>query len=414
MAGLGDNLARLARLRQALEAAVGSDAAGQSGIGGTAASALQPIAEFGSNPGDLRMFQYVPATLPQRPALMVCLHGCTQTAASYDLGSGWSEQAERRGFVAIFPEQQKRNNPQNCFNWFSADDTRRDAGEVLSIRQMIDHAVAAHGVDRRRIFVVGLSAGAAMASSLLAAYPEVFAAGAIVAGLPHGSADNLSEALTAMARSRQQSPRQWGDAVRQASPHSGSRPRVAIWHGTADSVVNAANAETGFLQAIDVHGLASAPASDITSGSHRVRIWRDGQKRAVVEAHTIEGMGHGVALASEGADRCGQAGAYSFDVGISSTARILDFFGITSEGREMADASILDAGAASAALSNQQKSGASQAGSPDLRGPIFDMLQETGVLNATATGRRRFPPLSRDVHRIIDAALRTAGLTRKK
>ena len=415
MTGLGDNLARLAKLRRALETAVGNDAAGRPGeSGGDGAAVLQPVAEFGSNPGDLRMFQYVPAALPAQPALLVCLHGCTQTAASYDAGSGWSEQAERCGFVAVFPEQQKRNNAHACFNWFSPEDTRRDAGEALSIRQMIDYAVAAHGIDSKRIFVVGLSAGGAMASSLLAVYPDVFAAGAILAGVPHGGAASLSEALTAMARGRELSSRQWGDAVRHASPHEGPRPRVAIWHGTADAVVHPANAEAGIAQAIDVHELDPAPASDISTGAHRTRIWRNGDKRdpgrAIVEVHTVEGMGHGVALASEGADRCGQPSAYHFDVGISSTARILDFFGITPDGRDTADASIR----AAAARSTQKAAGAPKSGGPDLHGPVFDMLRETGVLNATATGRRRFPPLSQEVHRIIDAALRTAGLTRKK
>ena len=359
------------------------------------------------------MFDYVPAGLPENPALVVCLHGCTQTAASYDQGSGWSEQAERCGYIAVFPEQQKQNNAHNCFNWFTPEDTRRDAGEALSIRQMIDHAVAAHGVDRERIFVAGLSAGGAMASSLLAAYPELFAAGAVLAGLPHGSAGNLSEALTAMARGRQLPARQWGDAVRRGSRHQGPWPRVAIWHGVADRIVAPANAETSILQAVDLHGQASAPASDITSGPHRVRIWRDGQKRAVIEVHTVEGMGHGVALALDGADRCGEAGAYHFDVGISSTSSILDFFGITSEGRETAEASILDASAAAAKRSSPRKPGTATSGADELHGSVFGILRETGFLNSTATGRRRFPPLSPDVHRIIDAALRAAGLIRK-
>ncbi len=155
--------------------------------------------DFGSNPGNLRMLSYVPQGLPKGRPLVIALHGCTQTAAVYDYGSGWSNLADRHGFAVLFPEQQRANNPNNCFNWFLASDTRRDQGEALSIRQMIECLIQDYGVDRSRIFVVGLSAGGAMAAAMLAAYPDVFAGGAIIAGLPHGAATNVQEAFEAMA-----------------------------------------------------------------------------------------------------------------------------------------------------------------------------------------------------------------------
>ena len=161
----------------------------------TSQSSLREIDEFGSDPGRLRMFLRVPAKLPSRPSLVVGLHGCGQTAASYDEGAGWSVLAEKYGFVALFPQQRTSNNMNGCFNWFGVEDTQRDAGEAHSIRQMIDQAITAHGIDPDKIFVVGLSAGGSMTSSLLASYPELFAAGAIVAGLPHGSAGNLFDAM---------------------------------------------------------------------------------------------------------------------------------------------------------------------------------------------------------------------------
>ena len=85
---------------------------------------------------------------PAAPALVVVLHGCTQSAASYDLGAGWSTLAERYGFVLLLPEQTQANNPKTCFNWFLPGDTARDRGEALSIRQMIEKTIGAHGVDR--------------------------------------------------------------------------------------------------------------------------------------------------------------------------------------------------------------------------------------------------------------------------
>ena len=82
------------------------------------ANRLREIRAFGSNPGALRMFSYLPPHLSAESALVVVLHGCTQTAASYDLGAGWSTLADRYGFALLLPEQQRSNNPNGCFNWF--------------------------------------------------------------------------------------------------------------------------------------------------------------------------------------------------------------------------------------------------------------------------------------------------------
>jgi poly(hydroxyalkanoate) depolymerase family esterase len=105
------------------------------------------------------------------------------------------------------------NNQNACFNWFEPDDTSRDRGEALSIRQMID-AVERYSVDRSRVYVVGLSAGGAMAAAMLAAYPERFAGGAIVAGVPYGCADSISKALQCMNPGIDQSPAEWRRRVR--------------------------------------------------------------------------------------------------------------------------------------------------------------------------------------------------------
>src|SRR5579864_8760872 len=179
-------------------------------------SPLIEITGFGSNPGDLRMLSFVPAKLQHAPALVVVLHGCVQTAAGYDLGAGWSTLAERYGFALLMPEQQRANNPQGCFNWFNPEDVTRDRGEAHSIRQMIARMVGDHGIDKHRIFVTGLSAGGAMTSVMLATYPDVFAAGAVIAGLPYGVASNVREAMNGMLRSPSRSADGLGDLVRNA------------------------------------------------------------------------------------------------------------------------------------------------------------------------------------------------------
>src|SRR6185312_13986051 len=107
----------------------------------------------------------------------------------------------RYGFALLLPEQQRTNNPNGCFNWFLPEHSRRDQGEALSIRQMIAKSVRDFGIDRQRIFVTGLSAGGAMTSIMLACYPDVFAGGAIIAGLPYGAATNVQQAFESMYRS---------------------------------------------------------------------------------------------------------------------------------------------------------------------------------------------------------------------
>src|ERR1700704_2497084 len=173
-----------------------SKLSGFNGLGayGRSPAVPSPLVEtghFGTNPGALRMFAFVPEHLQRAPALVVVLHGCGQTAAGYDLGAGWSTLAKRYGFALLMPEQQPANNANGCFNWFNPEDTARDRGEAGSIRQMIARMAGDHKINRRRIFVTGLSAGGAMTTVMLATYPEVFAGGAVIAGLPYGVATNV-------------------------------------------------------------------------------------------------------------------------------------------------------------------------------------------------------------------------------
>src|SRR5882762_5203707 len=193
-------------------------------------SPLKEMHSAGSNPGNLRMFAYVPASLADSPALVVVLHGCTQTAAGYNHGAGWSTLADRYGFALLMPEQQRSNNPNGCFNWFLPEHTQRDRGEAASIRQMVETMVREKGIDPRRVFITGLSAGGAMTSVMLACYPDVFAGGAIIAGLPYGAATNVQQAFESMFQSPARSAREWGDLVRGAAPHDGPWPRVSVWH----------------------------------------------------------------------------------------------------------------------------------------------------------------------------------------
>nr|VFK28254.1 MAG: esterase, PHB depolymerase family [Candidatus Kentron sp. MB]VFK32550.1 MAG: esterase, PHB depolymerase family [Candidatus Kentron sp. MB]VFK75974.1 MAG: esterase, PHB depolymerase family [Candidatus Kentron sp. MB] len=292
-------------------------------------SRLKEVTEFGSNPGNLRMFTYVPDNLPTAAPLVVALHGCTQTAAAYDEGTGWSQLADRFGFSLVFPQQHWSNNPLRCFNWFRSEDTTRDSGESLSIRQMVETLIRDHGLDKRRVYVTGLSSGAAMTSVMLATYPDLFAGGAIVAGVPYGAAQGLQEAFESMFSGRSLSDREWGDRVRSASAHRGPWPRVSVWHGDADNAVKPGNAEEIIKQWRDVHGLSSVPTLEEQRNGYPYRAWRDPRGESVLESYTITGMSHGQPLDTRAGEyACGTAAPFFNDVGISSTYRIAQFWGL--------------------------------------------------------------------------------------
>ncbi|WP_442582083.1 extracellular catalytic domain type 1 short-chain-length polyhydroxyalkanoate depolymerase [Mesorhizobium sp. ASY16-5R] len=293
------------------------------------ADRLSTLRGFGSNPGALEARFYLPENLPQDAPLVVVLHGCTQTAAAYDHGAGWSKLADQAGFALLFPEQQRANNPNLCFNWFLPTDTKRDSGEALSIRQMIETLVVTHNLDRERIFVTGLSAGGAMASVMLAAYPEVFTAGAIIAGLAYGVANTIPEAFDRMRGHGCPSEPELQRLLRSASQHKRPWPRISIWQGSADQTVASSNAEAIAGQWRGVHRLSKTPTRSETIDGHTKRTWSDASGNALVETYTITGMGHGTPLRTAGADGLGAAGPFMLEVGISSTRRIAEFWGIT-------------------------------------------------------------------------------------
>jgi feruloyl esterase len=240
------------------------------------AAGLIEIADFGSNPGRLSMFVHLPP-YPQAAGapLIVLLHGCGQTAASFASEAGWIALSDRLGVPLVLPEQSGENNHGRCFNWFRPLHVERGFGEALSIRQMVETAIQRFASDRGHVFLAGLSAGGAMTAALLAAYPDVFAAGAIVAGLPVGAANSASEALARMAGAGPARSRDaWAQQVRAAAPvgYSGPWPRVSIWHGSADDVVDPANARLLAEQWSTLHGLDGSTITVEANGVHRA-IW---------------------------------------------------------------------------------------------------------------------------------------------
>jgi len=293
-------------------------------------SPLIEIERFGSNPGKLKMFSYVPAQRQPLLPLVVVLHGCGQSAAEYDLGAGWSTLAKHYGFALLLPEQQRANNAQRCFNWFQGEDITRGEGEIGSIRQMIAKMVADRAIDPGRIFITGLSAGGAMTMAMLSTYPELFAAGAVIAGLPFGVAQNVRDALMQMRLPSPRDGQELGNLVRRASSFRGHWPRLSVWHGTADRTVHPDNADEIVKQWLDLHGLPLGPMAESDVDGYPRQVWWNGDGETMVESYTLTDMAHGTPLGvAENDKRYGKQGPFLIDAGISSSYHIAKFFGVT-------------------------------------------------------------------------------------
>jgi poly(3-hydroxybutyrate) depolymerase len=307
------------------------------------------------------------------------MHGCEQNARTFADQSGWFHLADKVGLALALPEQVQTNNSKNCFNWFQRGDNSRDQGEALSIKQMVDKVKSDHNIDPKRVFVTGLSAGGAMTSVMLATYPEIFAGGGIVAGLPYGCANDLpqvfpTQAFQCMSTGHPSSglgmglpsgplglpggvtmppgmcllfplppplcppsstagptftPAGLGDLVRQASNHTGPFPRVSIWHGSNDTIVSPINATEEMQQWTNVHGMQPVPAVQDTIKGFPHHIFKDPSGNAVVETYGITGMSHGHPVdPGPGDDQCGTAAPFLINVHICSSFFIAKFWGL--------------------------------------------------------------------------------------
>ncbi|WP_375767879.1 PHB depolymerase family esterase [Archangium gephyra] len=300
---------------------------------GEARSSLTEVTGFGTNPGNLKMWKYVPAGLPANAPMVVAMHGCTQQAGAYP-NTGWNALADQLKFYVLYPEQLKENNQNICFNWFEPGDIARGQGEALSIKQMVDKMKVDHSIDGSRVFVTGLSAGAAMTHVMAAAYPDVFSGAAVMAGVPYKCALTMNDAFSCMSPGADKTPTAWRDLVRNAyAGYTGPYPKISIWHGTSDYTVKNTNQSEAMEQWTAVHGIDQTADINDTVAGYPHKGYTDTAGNVLVETYALTGMGHGTpidpAFKFPGTTvACGTAGAYILDTDICSTWYVAKFFGL--------------------------------------------------------------------------------------
>ncbi len=297
---------------------------------------LSPVSSFGSNPGGLSMFEYVPSDMPSNAPLIVLMHGCTQPVSNFQT-HGFNELADELKFYIAYPQQSTSNNPVQCFNWAGEyGDTanlERGKGENESVKQMVDAMAKKYSIDPKRVFVAGFSAGAAFAAVMMATWPDVFAAGAIMEGVPYRCATSVQGAYNCMALNGhaelKQSPEVWGDRVKSGHPSwTGPWPRAIIFAGSSDFTVHYDNAVELVKQWTNVLGADGNPTDKVVVGNaERSRYSANGT--VVVESWKIAGMGHSVSIGPKDPEHaCGTSGAYVEDKGLCAAWRVVQFFGL--------------------------------------------------------------------------------------
>lgn len=263
-------------------------------------------------------------------ALVVMLHGCTQDAADVARGTRMHEAVAKLGWMVLYPEQPPAFNIKKCWNWFDPAHQGRDAGEPSIIAGMTEQVVADHRGDRERVYLAGMSAGAAMASLVAAAYPERFAALALHSGLVHAAARTAMEALGVMQRGVA-SPEPHAESAHRAMTGNARVIPTLVIHGEADAVVAPINGAQAARQWFLTNALAMGQPLDTTSGgTDRSEREEGGYRvsRATYRAKDGTPLSHLAMVRELGHAWSGGStdGTFTDGRGPSATAMIVEFF----------------------------------------------------------------------------------------
>jgi poly(hydroxyalkanoate) depolymerase family esterase len=221
--------------------------------------------------------------LPSRHAtqglpLIVMLHGCKQNPDDFAAGTRMNQLAEEFGFVAVYPAQCAKANVSGCWNWFQHAHQQREAGEPSLIAGITREVIARHGLDARRVYVAGLSAGGAMAAVMGATYPELYAALGIHSGLGYASARDLPSALAAMKGK---------PGKHRRGAYRGCSVPMIVFHGDRDTTVHPSNGDHPMSDTLEKTEKGYANGRAYTRTTH----W-NASGEPVLEHWLVHGAGH--------------------------------------------------------------------------------------------------------------------------
>lgn len=297
---------------------------------------LEEVSDFGSNPGNLKMFVHVPEkkSAAARP-LVVALHGCSQSAKEIARLSGWNKLADINDFIVLYPQQRLANNPSSCFDWFLERDVSKGSGESESVYQMIQKIRGDYAIDSTNIFITGLSAGAGMTVVLMATHPELFKAGAVFAGPAYklltdpASALQISNGKTKLTRD------ELIDRVKEQNPdYKGKYPKMIIFQGTKDPIVHPNNAKYLVWQWSGLLNCDTVPAKSEQSFEGHAEIsrfeYQDKEtQKPVMVFYQGKGIGHQLMVnPGDKDDEGGETGIFAVDKDFHATYQAALEFGL--------------------------------------------------------------------------------------
>ena len=267
---------------------------------------------------------YIPGLYEgQALPVLVMLHGCKQEPDDFAAATRMNALADEHGFIVVYPKQARKANGSKCWNWFSASHQQRERGEPSLIAGITREVLATHGLDARRVYVAGLSAGGAMAAIMGATYPDVYAAVGIHSGLAYAAARDLPSAVAAM-RGERSKPRRRRNP---AGTPSRSVPTI-VFHGDSDTVVHPSNGDDVIAQASPndstrenafVTHERSVEYGDAKGRAYTRTTYRDTAGRPVIEQWVVHGAAHAWCGGSE-------EGSFADPSGPDASREMLRFF----------------------------------------------------------------------------------------
>jgi poly(hydroxyalkanoate) depolymerase family esterase len=277
---------------------------------------------------------YVPSSYQAgtKVPLMVMLHGCLQDPDDFAAGTRMNALAEEKNFIVLYPEMNIFANANQCWNWFYDYNQHRGSGEPAIIKGMVDWVKSRYSIDSSRVYVAGLSAGAAMSVIMGATYPDVFRGVGVSAGLEYNAANTATGGINAMLYGGIDPNTTGRDAYDEMGSFKRRMP-VIVFHGTSDTTVNPVNASqvvTQWAQTNDIvddgfdNGSVNDAADQTISGSINGRsytkyVYHDRFGASLIEYWKVSGLQHAWSGGST-------AGSYSDPYGPDASRIMWDFF----------------------------------------------------------------------------------------